>query len=167
MISVYKSIDTWRRGLSATRGDTGATIIEFAMASMLLFMLLFGIIQACLALYSYNYISDAARVATRYASVRGANCTGLTNCGATGSQIQSFLRSIPYPGINSNNLTASATWLSVSTTTPTTWTACAGQCDAPGNAIEVQVTYSFPLNIPFWKNATISMSSTSQTVIYN
>lgn len=149
------------------RSDAGATIVEFAVASAALFAILFGIIQACLALYTYNYVSDAARVGTRYAAVRGSNCSLVTNCNATGAQIQTYLRGIQYPGINSSNLNASATWLSVSTTTPTTWTACATQCDAPGNAVQVTVTYAFSLNIPYWKNATINMSSSSQEVIYN
>ena len=32
---------------------------------------LFGIIEVSLALYSYNFVTDAAREATRYAIVRG------------------------------------------------------------------------------------------------
>lgn len=147
--------------------DAGATIVEFAVASSALFMLLFGIIQACLALYTYNYVSDAARVCTRYASVRGSSCSGMPDCNATGAQIQTYLRSIPYPGINSSDLNASAAWYSASATQPTTWTACGTQCNAPGNAVAVQVTYAFPLHIPFWANATVDLSSTSQTVIYN
>ncbi len=160
-------------GLSATlfraflRRDVGATLVEFAVATSLLFMMLFGIIQCCLALYTYNYVSDAARVATRYSAVRGSSCTGMPDCGITGAQIQTYLRSIPYPGINASNLSASAAWLSASSAPPTTWTACANQCNAPGNAVQVTVTYAFSLNIPYWKNATVNMSSTSQMVISN
>jgi Flp pilus assembly protein TadG len=149
------------------RGDAGATIVEFAVASSVLFLMLFGIIQCCLALYTYNYVSDAARVGTRYAAVRGSSCSGMPDCGATGTQIQTYLRGIPYPGISASKLTASAAWLRASTTPPTTWTACGSQCNAPGNAVQVTVTYAFPLNIPFWKNATVNMSSASQTVISN
>ena len=151
----------------ATFSDSGSAIVEFAVASTVLFMMLFGIIQACLALYTYNYISDAARVATRYASVRGSSCSGMSDCGATASQIQTYLRGIPYPGIKSSNLTVAATWFSASSAPPTTWTACGSQCNAPGNEVQVTVTYAFSLNIPFWKKAAINMSSASQTVIYN
>lgn len=169
----FRFLSSLQKGLRPLCGrigaanDTGATIVEFAVASSALFMLLFGIIQACLALYTYNYVSDAARVGTRYASVRGSSCSGMPDCNATGDQIQTYLRSIPYPGINSSDLNASAAWYSASSTQPTTWTACAGQCNAPGNAVAVQVTYAFPLHIPFWANATVDLSSTSQTVIYN
>ncbi len=147
--------------------DSGAALIEFAVSAAVLFMMLLGIIQVCYALYVYSYVSDAARVATRYAIVRGSNCTGMPDCNATSTQIQSYLRNIPYPGMSANNLTATATWLSVSTTPPTTWTACGTPCKSPGNAVQVQVTYQFPLNIPYWKNATVNISSTSQMVISN
>jgi Flp pilus assembly protein TadG len=147
--------------------DSGATIVEFAVSASVILLFLFGIIQCALALYSYNYVGDAARVGTRYASVRGASCTGLTNCGATSAQIQTYLRSIRYPGINANNLTVTTTWLSASSSEPTTWTVCASQCNAPENAVRVQVSYAYSLNIPFWKNANINIGSTSQVVISN
>ena len=145
--------------------DTGATLVEFALSVSILMMMLFGIIQACFALYACNYVSDAAREATRYAIVRGSACTGMPDCGATQAQIQTYVSSLTYPGINANNVTVTATWLSLNSTPPTAWTACAGQCDAPGNAVQVQVTYPFPLSIPFWKKSTVNLNSTSQAVI--
>ena len=126
--SLRKGMRQWWQSLGAA-SDAGATVVEFAVASSALFMLLFGIIQACLALYTYNYVSDAARSATRYASVRGSNCSGMTDCNASGAQIQTYLRSIPYPGINSSDLNASATWLSASSTQPT-----------PGRRAQINVT---------------------------
>jgi Flp pilus assembly protein TadG len=150
-------------------GECGAAIIEFAVAASVAFMVLFGIIQCCLALYSYNYVSDAARVATRYASVRGSSCDKLPDCAVTGAQLQTLLRGVSYPGINSNNLTATANWFSASPSQPTTWSSCGTStaCKAPGNAVYVQVTYAFPLNIPFWQNASLNISSASQEVITN
>lgn len=149
------------------RDNSGSSLVEFALSSVIVVMVLFGIIQCCLALYVNSYISDAARLATRYAVVRGANCSGMPDCGITSAQIQTYLRSIPYPGVNSNNLNASTTWYSASASQPTTWSLCASQCNAPGNAVQVQVTYAFPLNIPFWKKQSITLGSTSQMVISN
>lgn len=149
--------------------ESGAAIIEFAVSASVVFMVLFGIIQCCLALYSYNYVSDAARVATRYASVRGASCTGMPDCSITGAQIQTLLRGMTYPGINANNLTASANWYTASASPPTTWTSCGTTtaCKVPTNAVRVQVTYAFPLDIPFWNSGTVNISSASQEVISN
>jgi Flp pilus assembly protein TadG len=145
--------------------DDGTATVEFAITASILLMLMFGIIELCFAFYAYNYVSDAARQATRYAVVRGSSCTGMPDCGITAAELQTYVRGIAYPGINPANLTASTTWLSVSSSLPTTWTACAYQCNAPGNAVEIDVTYAFPLFIPFWKSRSLSLSSTSQMVI--
>lgn len=149
------------------RDSSGSTLVEFALCSVVFIMITFGLIQSCLGLYAFNFISDAARSASRYAVVRGSSCSGMSDCGITSAQLQTYVRSIVFPGINANNLTASAVWYSASASQPTTWTVCANQCNAPGNAVQVQVTYSFPLNIPFWKNRALSLSSTSQMVISN
>lgn len=154
----------WLPGL---RNDSGATLVEFAISFSVVLMMLFGIIQCCLMVYTLDYVSDAARQATRYAIVRGSNCTGMPDCGINSAGIQTYLQGVPYPGINMNSLTATTTWLSASSTQPTTWTACGTQCNSPGNAVQVHVTYGFPLDIPFWKNTTINLSSTSQMVISN
>ena len=148
------------------RADSGATVVEFTVSAGVLFLVLFGIIEMCLALYTYDFVSDAARAGTRYAIVRGSSCSNLPDCGATKSQIQTFLQGFKYPGINSSSLNASVTWFSASATQPTTWTSCGTtQCDLPGNAVQVQVTYAFPLHIPYWRNATVNISSSSQMVI--
>ncbi|HMG86104.1 MAG TPA: TadE family protein [Terracidiphilus sp.] len=148
-------------------GDEGSAIVEMAVVSSLLFAVLFGIIELSLALYTYNYVSDAAREATRYAIVRGSACTQLTNCGVTSAQVQSYVRSLGYPGMTSTNTTATTTWYSPSSAPPTTWTACGTPCNAPGDAVQVKVTYSFPLSIPFVPKSTLSLKSTSLMVIAN
>ncbi|MGA3334084.1 MAG: TadE/TadG family type IV pilus assembly protein [Terracidiphilus sp.] len=155
----------WRR--KSLSGSSGSIAVEYAITASLLMTLLFGIFQTCFALYSFNFVSDAARAATRYAIVRGSSCTGMSDCGITAAQIQSYVRGIAYPGIKSSNLNTTTTWLSASASPPTTWTACANQCNAPGNAVKVQVTYAFPMFIPYWKSTTLNLTSTSQMVIWN
>src|SRR4051794_4143568 len=60
----------------ALLGESGATMVEFAFATTILFALVFGIIQISMALYSYHFTADAAREATRWAIVRGSlSCT--------------------------------------------------------------------------------------------
>jgi Flp pilus assembly protein TadG len=157
-------------GCQGIRGAEGGTIVEMALVCSVLLAMLFGIFEMSIALYTYNFISDAAREGTRYAIVRGSSCTVLTNCNATSAQIQAYLRAIPYPAINPNKLSATTTWLSATLSgspATMTWTTCASQCNAPGNAVQVNVTYAFPLAIPFWKITTLTMYSTSQVVIAN
>ena len=157
----------WKSSLD----ESGASLVEFTVSAAVLFMALFGIIQCSLGLYAYNYVSDAAREGTRYAIVRGTKCSAppMTNCQATQADIQTYLRGFQYPGIDVNNLTATANWYSASATTPTTWAACGtgNACKVPGNAVQVQVRYTFPLRIPYWKNSSVSIASISQMVISN
>ena len=149
-------------------GEEGAALLEFALSAAVLFMLLFGCISVCLALYTRNLVSDAAREGARWAIVRGASCTVLADCSATSAEIQTYVRSLGYPGVSPSNLNVTAQWFTASTTQPTTWTACSGSgCGTPGNAVQVQVQYAFPFSVPFLKSSTINMSSTSQMIIAN
>ena len=138
------------------RGEEGSTLVEFAFSSTILFLSLFGIFGLCGALYSYNFVSDAAHEATRYALVRDSSCSGLTDCNITSAQLQTYVRSLGYPGIISSNLTAAATWSGGNTPS-----------NAPGNTVTVTVTYNYPLRIPFWpKSGTIlHLSNTSQMTV--
>jgi Flp pilus assembly protein TadG len=159
-----------RRLRGQVRGEEGASIVETALASTVFLAMLIGVFQMMLALYTFHFVSDAAREATRYAIVRGsASCTNtpdLSNCDATSDQIQSYARGISYPGITPGKLTVTTTWLKVSTSLPATWSACAsGTCNAPGNQVKVVATYAYPLNVPFVPKATFNLTSTSEMVI--
>lgn len=149
------------------RESAGSSLVEFALCSVVVMISTFGLIEACLAIYSYNFVSEAAREAARYAAVRGGQCSGMSDCGITQSGLQAWVRGTAFPGINPNNLTAAVTWYSASVSQPTTWTACGGQCNAPGNEVQVRLTYTFPFAIPFVPRQILSMHSTSQMVIYN
>jgi hypothetical protein len=137
-----------------------------ALVSMMLLSMLLGVIQVDFAAYTYNSVSELAREGARYAIVRGSNCSLLTNCNATAAQIQTYVQGLSY--VNASEVTVTTTWYSASTTQPTTWTSCGStQCNSPGNAVTVQVTYAFPWQIPFLSMSPLSMSSTSQMVIAN
>jgi len=147
------------------RGDAGSSLVESAVSFVFLIAAMFGIFEMSLALFAYHYVSDAAREASRYASVRGSQCTNLDHCGATSAQIQSYIQGMAFPSIDMSNVSVTATWLSASASQPTTWSACNNQCDAPGNQVQVVVTYPFPLSIPLVPKSTINVSSTSVMVI--
>jgi Flp pilus assembly protein TadG len=146
----------------AGRVDAGATMVEFAMASIILFTLVFGVMAICLALYSYNVVAESAREATRYAIVRGSKCSSSTfsDCNVTGPQLQTYVRGLGFPGINPSSLTLAAAWPSITNCSPS-----ASPCNNPGNLVQVTVNYSFPLVIPFVPSQTLTMSSTSTMTI--
>lgn len=164
-----------QRALWLFRRNDGSATLEMAVSSTVLFAMLFGISQMSIALYSYHFVADAARQATRYAMVRGSTCStntpNLTNCNITQDEIQTYVQSLHYPGIRTANLTATILWCQASTTNNrTTWAACtAGTSKAPGNEVYVNVSYKMAIHIPFANNWTgknlLSTSSSSQMVI--
>ena len=136
--------------------EHGASLVEFALCSSVLFMTLFGIFAVCGALYSYIFVSEAARDASRYALVRGSACTGFSDCGITSAQMNTHVRNFAYPGINTSNVNATAAWSGSNSPS-----------NAPGNVVTVTVTYNLPLTIPFWpkSGSILHMSSSSRMTI--
>ena len=49
-------------------------MVEMALSMIILLTILFGLIEMCLALYTYHFVSDAAREGSRYAIVHGSTC---------------------------------------------------------------------------------------------
>ena len=151
--------------------EEGSSLIEMALSSSIVFVLIFGILQMSLALYSYHSICEVAREGSRYAIVRGStSCTNtskLTNCNASAAQIQTYVKSVNMAGLNSAQyMTVSTSWLDGSVSMPTTWSNCTvGVCNSPGNLVRVQVTFAVPLSIPFWRSTMLNLSSVSQMVI--
>lgn len=150
------------------RGESGGTLVETALSMTLLLSLIFGIIEVGLMLYSYHFISNAAREGTRYAIVRGSSwgttCGSYSSsgCTATTTQIQQYIRSLGFPGIDPAKLSVTPTSsLTVGGSSCSPFTSC----NAASNVVQVKVTYNFPFSVPFVSPRTLSMSSTSQMVI--
>lgn len=150
----------------ATAQD-GATLVETAIAISIFLMVMLGIFAMCLALYTYHFVSDAAREATRYAIVRGSSCQYFPDCnltsahvGITSAQVQTHIQSLSYPIMNRSLLSVTVTW-------PSTGQVClvTNPCNNPGAEVNAVVTYPYPLSIPFWQATTINISSTSQMTI--
>jgi Flp pilus assembly protein TadG len=154
--------------------EEASTLVEMALTCALLMMVLVGLFQMTFALYSYHYISEAAREATRWAIVRGSHCVGLTGCGADNSAIQTYVQNLGYPGITAANLTTTTTWYTATMNTAVTpntvvLTSCGtspgGGCNDPGNQVKVNVVYLLSLNIPLVPAATVHITSTSAMII--
>jgi Flp pilus assembly protein TadG len=151
--------------------EDGASIVEMALASAVVFAMLFGVIYFSMMLYTYHYISEAAREGSRYAIVRGsASCTNssnhLPNCNATNTVIGTYVQDLGYPGIDAaNKMTVNTTWYTPSASLASPTVCTTGTCNAPGNIVKVQVIYAFPLSIPFYGRKTLNLTSSSQMVI--
>lgn len=181
-LSILGSERLWKnaclsRLASSLRHEDGASIVEMAISAAVLFSLLLGVIQVSLLLFTYHFVSDAAREATRYAMVRGSNCktnvylaycspTDSNSAGADNGDIQAYVNGLGYP--YAQGLTTSTTWYTVGGT-PTAFTSCGttpSGCNTAGSSmVQVTASYNFPLGIPFWRNATIAVSSTSAQLV--
>jgi Flp pilus assembly protein TadG len=168
-------------GGRGTKRERGSAVVEFSLVTVLvLFPLIFGIMDFARAAYAYHYVSFSAREAARWASVRGAQCANAlpAPCEATsgaGGTVDSHVRSISPAGfyVNGNACAATAGCLLVTASWPgapagsNAPSSCSGGggSNAPGCAVNVEVQYTFGFDLPFLPAATINMSSSSEVVI--
>jgi Flp pilus assembly protein TadG len=139
-----------RAGTRRVCAEDGSSLVEFAFSFTILCAMLIGIMEMALCFYTYVFVSETAREATRYASVRGSACTGFSDCGITQAQLADFVKNLRYPAIDPNALNVNANWVS---------------SNSPGNPVKVTVSYQFPLAVPFVFSNTWTLTSTSQMVI--
>lgn len=135
-------------GRNLLKGERGSELVEFAFCAPILFVFIFGLIQMCLAFYSYDYISELAREGTRWAMVRGSACSA---CTANASTVEAYVSSIDLPNIGGGTVTPVASYPD-------------GDEVAP-HRVKVVITYNFPYNIPFIPNKTLTMTATSEMPI--
>jgi Flp pilus assembly protein TadG len=165
--------------------EDGATMVEMAISFSVLLAMLFLIIQVSFVLYDYNAVSEAAREASRYAAVRGAqSCLVLStfpDCNlskaSSGNPLQTYIQGLGYPMSSQMNVTASWYSPSVDNNGSTTWptaNVCTtvqdtnqNYCNQRGNQVTVVVTLSVPVKVPFVTSSLsiINLSSTSSMVI--
>ncbi len=157
------------RKIRKQNGEAGSGMVEFALVAVVFLMVLLGIIDLGRALLSYHWVSNASRLATRYAMVRGNGCDpdkmpGCINRGPGGEngaglpEIEAYIKSNA-DGIDTSKLTIT------------------GGCDvgsnflqlppcAAGQAVWVQVNYDFSLLSPLiplsWTMSSVSQMTVSQ-----
>jgi hypothetical protein len=136
-----------------------------AMSASVLLMTLIGLMKICMAVYTYHFVSEAAREGSRYAIVRGSACTNFPSaCPAVtdGSDLSTYVKSLSYPGITSSAMTVTSSYSGFPVGVICTPSSA---CNNPGNLVTVHVQYAFPLSIPFIGSRTLNMTSTSAMVI--
>jgi Flp pilus assembly protein TadG len=166
--TIQNQVEKMRRGWCGILRVDGAAVVEMALTSTILFALLIGVIEMCMVLYAYHATAEVARQTTRWAMVRGSdscsNTPNLTECGATAAEIQSYASNLGFLNISTSDVTVN--WCQASGTQPTSWSSCSSTTsNAPGNVVQVAITYPFTLGIPFMAAKTINITSTSQVVI--
>jgi len=166
----------WRQAWRVWRDDRGNTIVEFAVVIIIILTFLFGIMDFARFVYTYHFVSEVAREATRYSVVRGSKYAGVActaavpfDCEvmATSGYVTPYVQSITPPGINSTNLAVTTTWPSITPDGTTTLCTAPNPIDSPGCYVKVTLTYPFHFMLPFLpaSTKTYTITSTSEMVI--
>ena len=125
------------------RGERGQALVEFAFASVVFLMTVFGTLEFGLMIWHYNMISNLAQEGARWASVRG---TSSTIANAASSDVETFVQS------RSTGISVTAT------TTPS-------PVGAPGTIVTVQVQTTFAPLTGIVPMTTLNLSSTAQMIV--
>lgn len=145
--------------MTRLHAQRGATMVEFAISSLVTLMVIFGILECSLLLYTYHTVSNAARQASRWAIVRGSDCVAST-CPADANSVKSYVLT-QVPLLDTAQVNVTTTWSSSNDCTVTSTSGPAG----PGCIVAVQVSYPFQLHLPFIPISAMTISSTSQMVM--
>jgi Flp pilus assembly protein TadG len=126
---------------------------------------IFGVIDFGRALYTYHFVSDAAREASRWASVRGRSCKVYVPvaCPANASDVEDYVANITPLGIDKSpeRLLVNTEWVAP----PGRGNNCSKYPKNPGCSVQVTVIYNFKFILPFMPSSTYAMKSTSEMVI--
>jgi Flp pilus assembly protein TadG len=128
---------------SKRRGERGSTILEGALCLTVFLMIVFGTIDFGRMVFAYNFVSYAAREATRYAAVHG------TAHAVTNDDITTFVTREAI-ALDSSAMTVTTSW------TPD---------HSAGSTVQVRIQYSFTPLLPYVPSGTVRLSSTSKMLI--
>jgi len=142
----------------------GASMVEFAVAASAFMLVMFGIVEFGRVMYTYHTVSNAARIGSRWAIVRGSGCTVVDHCSATSSDVSDYVQSV-VPMVDSGSMTVTAKWTTTTDPSASCTATTPGGNNGAGHVVCVTVSYPFNFAIPFVSNNALTLSSTSRMVI--
>ena len=148
---------------STGQSQRGQSAIEFALMIVILVVLLVGMLELTMFVYTYSVLADAAKEGVRYAIVHGASGTspagptGLpqtsaswTTCSSSDSGSDSVVSAVQHYAALSLHSTSA---ISVSVCYP-------DKSNSPGSAVEVSVNYLYqPLFGLGWPKVNVAANS--------
>jgi Flp pilus assembly protein TadG len=149
-----------RLGNGKLKSQRGVNLVEQALTITFLCSIMFGIIDCARLMYAYHFVSNAAREASRWASVRSQN----SPVGhATSGNIQTLVANVPGMGLDATKISTTLNWLPPTNGSP----ACTGAAGSnkAGCMVQVQVTYNYSFLMPLLPTSGVRMQSTSETVV--
>jgi Flp pilus assembly protein TadG len=124
-----------RKTIQKRASEKGAALVEFGIVAVLLFTVLFGVIEMERMLLVYTTLANSTRAAVRYAIVHGSdrNATdGAVNGPSSGgsyANVQSVVRNLANAGsLNTGDLTVTVSY---------------APSNAPGSTVSVKAVYAY------------------------
>ena len=134
-----------REGKRRLGGRRGNTIVESTLCFLAMMFIFIGIIEFGMGVYTYNFVSYAAREGSRFAASRGAQSTTK----ATTSSVETWIRN-QAAALDSSRVAVVTTW---------------NPNNNPGNTVTVRVTYPitpvvgmFLGSIDVWSESTMPIA---------
>lgn len=167
------------RGASGCPGrktEDGSTLVEFALIVIVFMVMLLAIIDFSRALYTYHFLDNAAKSATRWAAVNGYTCgddnscngtAGMNNGPATAANIVDYVKGRVPSGIDPNKITTTVSW-PLQTVGPAFCNSASAYYIAPnypGCTVQVHVSYDFSFLYPLIRSTSVTMSASSEMII--
>ena len=148
---------------SGCQSQCGQAAVEFALTIGILVVLLVGMLELTMFVYTYSVLADAAKEGVRYATVHGASVVGATS-GDTSST--------PWPACTTaasgSLLTTVRTYAAASLHDPSSINVYACYPDGsnkPGNAVQVSVNYDYqPLFGLGWPKFNVHANSAGRII---
>ncbi|HEX5503088.1 MAG TPA: TadE/TadG family type IV pilus assembly protein [Thermomicrobiales bacterium] len=132
--------ETMRGMQQHLRPQRGQSVVEFAFASIVILLLIFGTIDLGRAVFTRVMVANAVREAGRYAMISPGDSSGILAAAQQRS---------PTLGLTSANITVTCSYYDTDSSSPTyhTWQsiACNSSDMQPGYRVTVQMTYTFSL----------------------
>ena len=123
---------------------SGQAMIETSLCFLLFITIFIAIMEFGMGIFTYNFVSYAAREGSRYASTRGSQCASPCTT-ATNDTVQTMIRN-QVVALDSSKVAVSTTWNS---------------SKVPGNTVTVNVSYPIkPLLGFLLGNITVAATST-------
>ena len=139
--------------------EKGQAMVEFSMLGIVLFIMIFGMIDAGRAVWNYNTLSHATREGTRYAIVHGAdssNPSGPDSANFTPPSDDVMVTQTIEKygsGLDPDRLTVTSEWLDGS--------------NERGNSIKVTSSYDYQPMFNFFGTLSFTLTSSSTMEITN
>jgi len=135
-----------------TPADSGSAIVEMAVALPLFLLVVFGVFEYALVLFTYCNATFACRHSARYAAMHST----ASIAPATVSQLQTMTKSLLFL---SSNLSPT---VSVSYLNPNNGNA---STNTVGNVVEIGVSWSQTVKIPFGSSQSVNVATQGIQVV--